>query len=206
MKITESMILKVCPSYPKDRLSEDVRVLNDWSERFGISTPMRMAHFLAQCAHESMGFTRLTENLNYSAKRLMQVFPKHFNPAQAYLYAGNPMKIANRIYANRMGNGSESSGDGWRYRGRGYIQLTGMANYSAYQKSGFCVGDLLSNPDWLTSSPGRMKSSMWYWYSHKCNTLADRDDIRSITKRINGGLNGLKERTDYLVKFKKILK
>jgi len=204
MRVDKSQLLRLCPSYPSDRLNEDLRVLNEWSDRFGINTNLRMCHFIAQCAHESMGFTKVTENLNYSAKRLMEVFPKKFTPAKAQQYAGKPQAIANYIYANRNGNGSEASGDGWKYRGRGYFQFTFADNYRAYQQSGYCVGNLLAHPEWLCNSPGRMKSAMWYFMKKGCNELADRDNIREITQRINGGQNGYSDRAYYLRKAKKI--
>jgi putative chitinase len=149
-------------------------------------------------------FAAITENLNYSANRLMQVFPKYFTPATAAQYARKPEMIASCVYANRMGNGKESTGDGWRYRGRGYIQITGRANYQAYQNSGLCVGNLMEHPEWLTKSPGRMKSAMWYFMKSGCNELADKDNLEAITRRINGGLNGLSNRAYYLRKIKRI--
>ena len=204
MKVTRSELLRLCPSYPIDNIDDDVRVLNEWGERFGISTPIRMIHFLAQCAHESAGFTTTVENMNYSAKRLLQVFPKHFTPAQAERYARKPSQIANRVYANRLGNGNEASGDGWRYRGRGYIQITGRSNYKAYQDSGLCVGNLMAHPEWLCNSPGRMKSAMWFFMKSGCNELADNDDIEAITRRINGALNGYADRCYYYRRLKRI--
>jgi putative chitinase len=204
MEVTRNDLLKLSPQYNREWLENDVRTLAAWAEKFGITTKLRMAHFLAQCAHESAGFTAITENLNYSANRLMQVFPKYFTPALATQYARNPEMMASRVYANRMGNGKESTGDGWRYRGRGYIQITGRANYQAYQNSGLCVGNLMEHPEWLTKSPGRMKSAMWYFMKSGCNELADKDNLEAITRRINGGLNGLSNRAYYLRKIKRI--
>ena len=148
--------------------------------------------------------TTTVENMNYSAKRLLQVFPKHFTPAQAERYARKPSQIANRVYANRLGNGNEASGDGWRYRGRGYIQITGRSNYKAYQDSGLCVGNLMAHPEWLCNSPGRMKSAMWFFMKSGCNELADNDDIEAITRRINGALNGYADRCYYYRRLKRI--
>ena len=205
MKVLRSDLLKLCPSYPPDRLDTDLLVLNAWSEKFGITTPLRMAHFLAQLALESNQFRAVEENLNYSADRLLVVFKKYFpTRALAEEYAHKPEKIGSRVYANRMGNGSEATKDGWKFRGRGYIQLTGRNNYKAYRDSGFCNGDVVAHPEWLRNSPGRMKSAMWYWWSHGCNALADRDDVRKITQRINGGLNGLANRQYYLRRMKRI--
>ena len=144
MKVTKSELLRICPNYPADRIDTDVVVLNAWMEPFGITTPLRFCHLIAQLALESGEFRYVEENLNYSADRLMVVFPKYFkDKATAQRYARHPEMIANRVYANRMGNGDEASGDGWKYRGRGYIQLTGKQNYLAYETSGFCNGFLL---------------------------------------------------------------
>lgn len=204
MRLDRSMLFRLCPNYPKDRIDLDVSTFNLWSETFGIVTPIRQVHFFAQLAHESGEFRYLEENLNYSSARLLQVFPKYFDKDNVTLYAHHPEKIASRVYSNRMGNGSESSMDGWKYRGRGYLQLTGKSNYESYAASGYCVGDLLSHPEWLCNSPGRMKSAMWYFSSRGCNRLADDDDIKSITRKINGGYNGLADRMYYWRKAKRV--
>ena len=205
MKVTASELRRICPEYPRERIDDDVRVFNEWNERFGISTPLRIAHFFAQLALESNQFRALEENLNYSADRLMVVFKKYFpTRALAEEYAHKPERIASRVYANRMGNGSEETKDGWKFRGRGYIQLTGRTNYLAYETSGFCNGRLTDHPEWLVKSPGRMKSAMWYWFKSGCNQLADKDDIRAITQRINGGVNGLSDRQYYYRRAKRI--
>lgn len=205
MKITREQIMSAVPTTDGQRVDDFVRVFNEWNDKFGISTPLRVAHFLAQCWHECNELKALEENMNYSEIRLLQVFPKYFSKSNAYLYAYRPEKIANRVYANRMGNGSEGSGDGWRYRGRGMIGITGFANYKAYAFSGFCVGDLMRHPEWLAKSPGAYKSAMWFWWKNKLNTLADRDYVKSVTQRINGGYNGLESRKEYLAKFKEVL-
>ncbi len=204
MKITREQLLLAVPSTNRERVDEFVKVFNEWSDKFGITTPLRTAHFLAQCWHESGALKAIEENMNYSASRLLQVFPGYFNSGNVYLYARKPEKIANRVYANRMGNGSEGSGDGWRYRGRGVIGITGYSNYKDYAVSGFCVGDLMSHPEWLSKSPGAYKSAMWFWWKYKLNTYADRDDVRGVTKRVNGGYNGLDNRREFLGKFKKM--
>lgn len=211
MRITREQLLRAVPDTNKSRIDDFVRDFNEYADGFGISTPMRAAHFLAQCWHESGMLSHVEENLNYSADGLLKTFPKYFNAKTAPQYARKPQKIACRVYANRMGNGSEASGDGWRYRGRGFIQLTGKTNYALYQKSGFCVGDLLSHPEWLTKSPGMTKSAMWFWYSRGLNALADLDDggkigediVRRLTKKVNGGDNGLAQRLYYYRRFKK---
>lgn len=167
-----------------------------------INTSLRLCHFLAQIIHESGHFKYKSENLNYSAKALRSVFGKYFKTdAIANEYARKPEKIANRVYANRMGNGDEASGDGWKYRGRGLIQLTGKCNYDACGKA---VGlDLLGNPDLLTeSAEASVLAACWFWNKNGLNQFADKDDITTITKRINGGTNGLEDRKSNLSKAK----
>lgn len=145
-----------------------------------------LMHFLAQCSHESGGFRTLRENLNYSSERLLQVFPKYFTKELAEKYGRHPEMIANRVYASRMGNGDEKSGDGWKYRGRGLIQLTGKSNYEAFFKSnpGY-------SPEYLETSEGAAKSAVWFW---KSRGLDKETDVVKITKKINGGVNGLNDR------------
>jgi putative chitinase len=164
--------------------------------RFEIDTPPRMAAFTAQLAHESGQLQRWTENLSYRWERLRQVFPKYFaTDAEARAFDRKPERIANRVYAGRMGNGPEPSGDGWRYRGRGPIQLTGKDNYRA---CGSAIGvDLVGDPDLLaTPGPGCLAAA-WFWARNGLNTLADAGDFVTITRRINGGLNGLADRREF---------
>lgn len=170
---------------------------------FGLNTPLRISHFMAQIEHES-GLKPINENLNYSATRLMQVFPKYFiSNADALRYERKPEKIANRVYANRMGNGSEVSGDGYKYRGRGFIQLTGKDNYKSLSKD---TGiDYLNNPDLLLTESDALNSALWFWNNKGLNMWADKDDIIAITKKINGGVNGLDHRKQLLSKYKKEL-
>ena len=159
----------------------------------GIDTELRIAHFLAQVMHES-GCLRLTEeNLNYSAEGLRRVFRKYYrSDAEAAADARQPERIANRVYANRMGNGQESSGDGWRYRGRGLIQITGRANYAA---SGAELGlDLIDKPEQLEQPYLAAMSAAEWWHRHGCNQLADTGDMAAVTRRVNGGLTGLDDR------------
>jgi putative chitinase len=163
---------------------------------YEINTPKRMAAFIAQCAHESAGFMILTENLNYKAATLRKIFPKYFpDDATAQRYASMPNKqeaIANKVYANRMGNGDEASGDGYRYRGRGLIQLTGKQNYSWFAAS------LEISPEeateYLGTFEGAAQSACWFWETNKLNQWADKGDIVTLTKRINGGTIGLDDR------------
>jgi len=164
---------------------------------YEINTPQRIAAFLAQCGHESAGWTVFQENLNYSAQGLRKVFPRYFPTDElANAYAKQPEKIANRIYGGRMGNGPESSGDGYKYRGRGPIQLTGHDNYLAFAKDMFDDWqNLFDNPDWVTEDKDfALMSAIWFWNKNKLNVQADNGDIKLMTKKINGGFIGLEDR------------
>lgn len=185
--------------------------VDDWYEslvkffpQFEITTEQRTAAFLAQCAHESGDFTRLKENLNYRWQTLRKVFPKYFATdaiAQNYASKSNKQEaIANRVYANRMGNGPESSGDGFRYCGRGLIQLTGKNNYSAF--ANFAGMKLEELPSYLMSFDGAVHSACWFWKINKLNYLADAEEIVKMSRVINGGDNGLEDRVE---KYHKIL-
>lgn len=168
-----------------------------------IDTPLRIAHFLAQVVHESSCLGRVVENMSYSAERLLQVFPRHFaSLAEAQAYAGQPERIGSRVYGGRMGNGDEASGDGYRYRGRGLIQLTGKDNYRAFSRwSGV---DVLAHPD-LVADQYAVQSAVYFWDANALNALADLDDIVNLTRRINGGLNGLDDRFRLLERAKAVL-
>lgn len=161
---------------------------------YDITTPQRIAAFLAQCAHESGGFTAIKENLNYKAESLVKVFPKYFKSLEeANQYAKQPEKIANKIYGGRMGNGDEASGDGYRYCGRGLIQITGKSNYQSFADSlGIDVND---TPDYLATFEGAVQSACWFWEANNLNRWADAGDILTLTKKINGGTIGLDDRT-----------
>jgi putative chitinase len=160
---------------------------------YEINTPERIAAFVAQCSHESGGFVALKENLNYRAVTLRKIFPKYFPTDElANAFAGKPEMIANRVYASRMGNGDEASGDGFRYCGRGLIQLTGKSNYQAFADSlEMNVEDV---PDYLSTFEGAAQSACWFWESNNLNQWADKGDILTLTKRINGGTIGLEDR------------
>ena len=205
MIIVESQIRRIMPNVKEARVKEFVKCFNEWSDRFGISTPLRFVHFIAQIAHESGEFKSMEENLNYSADGLLRVFPKYFTKETAAQYARKPEKIANKVYANRMGNGNEASGDGWRFKGRGAIGTTGRDNYKAYADSEFCVGDLMSHPEWLAQSPGCFKSAMYFWWKNGLNQIADTDDVVKVTKRVNGGTNGLAQRQYYYRMAKRVM-
>jgi putative chitinase len=160
---------------------------------YEITTPQRVAAFLAQCAHESGGFVFLKENLNYKAASLRRVFPKYFpDDAIAAQYAGKGEMIANRVYANRMGNGDEASGDGFRYCGRGLIQLTGKNNYTFF--AGSLDIPVEEASEYLQTFEGAVQSACFFWEQNKLNQWADKGDILTLTKRINGGTIGLEDR------------
>jgi putative chitinase len=160
---------------------------------YDINTPKRIAAFLAQCSHESGGFMFLTENLNYRAAGLRRVFPNYFKTDEiASQYERKPEKIANRVYANRMGNGDESSGDGYRFCGRGLIQLTGRNNYQAFADSiEIPIGDV---PAYLGTFEGAAQSACWFWETNRLNRFVDSNDFKGLTKAINGGYIGLEDR------------
>ena len=191
MKLTVSQLKQMVPG---------ITHADHWIEAFDqllpdyeINTPKRVAAFIAQCAHESGGFRFLKENLNYKAESLMKTFPKYFSDKDtANAYAKQPAKIANRVYANRMGNGDEASGDGFKYCGRGLIQLTGKSNYSWFAAS------LEISPEeasaYLETFEGAAQSACWFWESNNLNVEADAGDIKKMTKKINGGYIGLDDR------------
>ena len=180
--------------------------LPDVMEKFNINTPLRMAHFLGQCAHESWGFKAVRENLNYGSVALLKTFGKYFNETNVEEYARQPEKIANLVYANRIGNGPVESGDGWRFRGRGYIQLTGRANYKDFDR--FVDDDIIANPD-LVATKYPLTSAAWFWHTRNLNAIADKGAtdaiVTSVTKRVNGGTNGLADRIKYFKKYYSLL-
>jgi putative chitinase len=180
----------------------------DTAAKFEINTPLRLAHFLAQCGHESGQFRVVNENLNYGAKGLMGIFKKYFpTPEKAKLYERKPEKIANLVYASRMGNGPETSGDGYKYRGRGYIQLTGKDNYTAFGKA---IGeDIPGNPD-LVATKYPLLSAAWFFNKNGLHKLADKgatpEVVTMVTKRVNGGTIGLADRLKHFQEYYALLK
>jgi putative chitinase len=187
-----------------DNIFAELALIGD---KFGINTPERIAHFLSQCAHESGNFKVFTENLNYGAKGLRSIFPKYFpTDALAAAYERKPEKIANKVYANRMGNGDEASGDGWKFRGRGAIQLTGKNNYSEFDK--FVEDDILANPD-LVATKYPLLSAAFFFHKNNLNAIADKgigsDIVLAMTKRVNGGTHGLEDRQAKFNLYKSIL-
>lgn len=202
MQITAGIIKALFPKYkhPED-LAE---VLTEQFEKYEINTVNRAAGFLAQCGHESAGFTVLKENLNYSAEGLNKIFKKYFPTVDsAKAYHRQPEKIANKVYGGRMGNGPESSGDGYKFCGRGAIQLTGRDNYTKFANSvGLTVDEAVAD---LETLDGAIESACWFWKTNGLNAICDSDDIVKMTKRINGGTIGLEDRTKHYKEAKHLL-
>lgn len=176
-------------------------------QKYGIDTALKLAHFLGQAGHESGNFKVVNENLNYSGERLKVIFPKYFKDKDVTAYNRNPEKIANVVYASRMGNGAEATGEGYKFRGRGYIQLTGKDNYKAF---GASIGeDLTTNPD-LVSTKYALASAAWFFSKNGLCAIAEKgigdDIITQITKRVNGGTIGLEDRIKHTKEFYNLLK
>ena len=194
MELTLQQLKQLLPKNPY--VEQWHHALSQLLPEYEINTPKRIAAFIAQCAHESGGFMFLKENLNYKAATLRKIFPKYFpTDAMAAEYAAKPNKqeaIANLVYANRMGNGDEASGDGFRYCGRGLIQLTGKQNYTWFAASiGISVEEA---SEYLQTFEGAAQSACWFWETNNLNQFADKGDILTLTKRINGGTIGLEDR------------
>jgi putative chitinase len=179
----------------------------DTSARFGITNNLRLAHFLSQCGHESGGFKAVRENLNYSAKGLVGIFKKYFSPTLAIAYERQPDKIANRVYAGRMGNGDENSGDGYKFRGRGYIQLTGKENYTRFDTT--VPENIIADPD-LVATKYPLASAAFFFNSNKLWSICDRgatpEVVTAVTKRVNGGTIGLADRNKHFNEYYNLLK
>jgi putative chitinase len=190
--ITLELLQGMFPKTKNSVLESYVDPLNEVCDKFEINTSERLAMFLAQIGHESGGLSVVQENLNYRAERLAVVFPKYFKGIDTSEYAHNPEKIANRVYANRMGNGDEESGDGYKFRGRGLIQLTGHNNYASFASD---MGmDIDEAVEYLSTPEGAAMSAGWYWNKTSLNQWADSSDVLTVTKKINGGTIGLAER------------
>jgi putative chitinase len=188
---TKQQLKEMIPKNPY--VDQWFEAISEILPEYEITTPQRVAAFLAQCAHESGGFVFLKENLNYKAASLRRVFPKYFpDDAIAAQYAGKGEMIANRVYANRMGNGPEESGDGFRYCGRGLIQLTGKNNYTFF--AGSLDIPVEEASEYLQTFEGAVQSACFFWEQNKLNQWADAGDILTLTKRINGGTIGLEDR------------
>jgi putative chitinase len=189
--ITTAELAAILPN--NKHIDEWKAALDKILPKYEINTKLRAAAFIAQCSHESGQFTVMHENLNYRAETLVKVFPKYFpSLAVANQYAKQPEKIANRVYGNRMGNGVETTGDGFKFCGRGLIQLTGKDNYTKLAK--YLGLELANLCEYLCSIEGALESACWFWQTHHLNALADKKDMLAITKAINGGTNGLDER------------
>lgn len=192
--VSVELLQKICPKTKKTVLEKFIVPLQDTVHYYEISeTPQRLAAFLAQIAHESGGFNFVQENLNYSAKGLMTTFKKYFPTEElAKQYERKPEKIANRVYASRMGNGDENSGDGWKFRGRGLIQLTGRHNYTRFAEGlEMSIDDTVA---YLETPSGAVSSAGWFWDNNDLNKYCDSGDFVTLTKRINGGTIGLADR------------
>jgi len=181
-----------------------VEPLEEVFHRYEINTPERQAAFIGQCAHESMNFTRLEENMNYSAEALMKTWPGRFPTMEvAKQYARNPEKIANKVYGGRMGNGTEETGDGWLYHGRGLIQLTGKDNYTL---AGDALNmDFIHSPDYVLVPKYAALTAGWYWNKRQLNKEADAKDYTGMTKKINGGTIGLDDRVAHIKHAQEVL-
>lgn len=191
MQLTLTQLKQMVPGIPY--AEQWLEALNQLLPDYEINTPKRVAAFIAQCAHESGGFKFLKENLNYRPESLVKTFKKYFPTMESTTgYARNPQKIANRVYANRMGNGPEASGDGWKYCGRGLIQLTGKDNYTWFAASIGVSPEEAS--EYLETFEGAAQSACWFWETNNLNQWADKGDIERMTKIINGGTIGLEDR------------
>ena len=192
----------------KGHISDSViSMIPDTATKFGITNPLRLAHFLAQCGHESGGFKAVNENLNYGVKGLLGTFPKYFNATTAAQYERKPEMIASKVYGGRMGNGPESTKEGYKFRGRGYIQLTGKDNYTAFDK--FVDDDILGNPD-LVATKYPLMSAAWFFDKNGlwavCDKGATTEVVTSVTKRVNGGVIGLADRIKHFKEYYALLK
>ena len=213
MGVTPAPAVVVAPSsFKLDKLKGHIpdSVLSqipDTAAKFNITNPLRLAHFLAQCGHESGGWRATSENLNYSSKGLMGIFPRYFTPALAEQYARKPEAIASRVYGGRMGNGAEATKEGYKFRGRGYIQLTGKDNYKAFDA--FVPEEILANPD-LVSTKYPLMSAAWFFNKNGlwaiCDKGADQGTVTAVTKRVNGGTIGLPDRIKHFNEYYNLLK
>ena len=191
MQLTHTQLVACCPT--NKNIDSLLISLNTILPKYNIVTADEVCAFLAQCGHESGDFNHLEENLNYSPEALYRTWPNRFpDDATCAAYAHNPEKIANKVYASRMGNADENSGDGWLYHGRGAIQLTGHNNYAAF--ANYTNRDINTLPNYLITTDGAVDSACWFWVINNCNVLADNDDIEGLTRKINGGTLGLDDR------------
>ncbi|WP_191485370.1 glycoside hydrolase family 19 protein [Pseudomonas sp. FEN] len=204
MPITAQQLLQILPN-AGDQAGVFVPVLNTAMNAYQIVTTQRVAAFLAQAGHESGQLRSVVENLNYDAQALVATWPNRFTPALAAQVARQPEQIANIVYASRMDNGDASSGDGWSYRGRGLIQITGRSNYRQCSLGLFGDERLLQQPELLEQPQWAAESAAWFWEQQGLNALADADQFNSITRKINGGLNGLEDRLQLWARARAVL-
>lgn len=215
--LTEKILRDSMPSIKDINVTKYLPYLQKYLPKYGITTPLRISHYLAQTGHESQNYDKYRENMNYSAKRLIEIFKYDFDinhdrwlspqeKQKVLEIAGNPQKIANLVYANQNGNGNEASGDGWKYIARGAIGVTGKENYK--ECSIFIFGDLrlLENPELLELPEYGILASLWFWTKKKLNSFADLDNLVRITEKINGGTNGLLDRKNRLILAKQAFK
>lgn len=205
MDISLEQLKQLLPQNVEKELAEWQSLLNPILNEYEINTPSRVAAFISQTGHESEDYTVLSENLNYGATGLTATFGKYFPGTTSAAYARLPAKIANRVYASRMGNGDEASGDGWKFRGRGILQVTGKDNYHECSQFIFGNDTLIENPDLLLQKQYALRSACWFWTKNKLNAIADKADVTALTKRVNGGTNGLADRKERFTKALAIL-
>jgi putative chitinase len=191
---TPANLQSILPKLSDEKLVNWYSALASILPEYNINSEQRVAMFLAQTTHESADYTALHENLNYGAKGLMTTWPKRFDAAKAAACERKPELIANVVYSNRMGNGDEASGDGWKYRGRGILQITGHDNYKQFSMDTFGDDRILNTPDYLEHEEYAVKSACWFWKRNYLNDLSDKGDIKTVTLRINGGTHGIDDR------------
>jgi Predicted chitinase len=204
MVLTVDQLKRAVPNLTSENAGRYIVAINETLQRYNIDTPLRVSHWLAEIGHECASFSVMSENLNYSAEGLVKVFPKYFKSLQeARQFARQPQKIANKVYANRLGNGNEASGDGWKYRGRSDIQCTGKSNYIVYSNS---TGiDFVSNPDLLATAPYCIDYGGFYFSVMGILPLCDKGDSKAIRRKINGGYNGYNDTVQRLLIARKAL-
>jgi putative chitinase len=200
MTITAAQLHATMPGTGTGNVDTYLPIFNTLLPLYEVNTPERVAGFLAQVAVESMQLARTVENLNYSSVALGRVFSKHFAVTEFISFANQPERIANRVYANRMGNGPEDSGDGWRYRGRGLIQITGKGHYLTYSRDTYKDDRAVQTPEMVAQPYDAVRSALWYWRSRPLNAAADAKDIRQMSLLVNGGLNGFEDRRFFYAK------
>lgn len=192
------------PRTVTSKLIQFIEPLNTYLPQAGITTTEQITAFLSQTGHESAEYNTTEENLNYSKANLLKTFKKYYTPALAALHANRPIEIGSYVYGNRLGNGSPATRDGWTYRGRGLIQLTGKSNY---RDCGAAIKvDLIANPDYAATGQGAVQTACWFWTTRNCNEFVTLETIEKLTRRINGGLNGLQHRRELYERIYPIIK